>query len=212
MSLADLTSSRAVAQALDEFDRLGRQAFLSKYGFGHAREYFVRRDNRLYDSKAIVGAAFGFQYPDHGPLRPADFSGGEATVQAKLEELGFEMVVVRPVAPAPAEVGGTSVELEQRFHRRMIDIYKAAKDIGYNASRFLSMVNEHGGLESAKILLRAATVSDGYTALWERGRLDLTVEAVLLEPEWTPLFSPAERSVAVTRLRQYEYSGELPAL
>jgi len=121
------------------------------------------------------------------------------------------MVVVRPVAPALAEVGDTGVELEQRFHRRMIDIYKAAKDIGYNTSRFLSMVNEHGGLETAKILLRAKTVSDGYTALWERNRLDLTVEAVLLEPEWTPRFSAAERSVAVTRLRQYEYSGELPA-
>lgn len=78
------------------------------------------------------------------------------------------MVVVRPVAPALAEVGDTSVELEQRFHRRMIDIYKAAKYIGYDASRFLSMVNEHGDLETAKILLRAKTVSDGYTGLWEQ--------------------------------------------
>ncbi|MEJ7758434.1 MAG: hypothetical protein WKF55_02455 [Gemmatimonadaceae bacterium] len=36
-------------------------------------------------------------------------------------------MAVRPVAPALAEVGDTGVELEQRFHRRMIDIYKAAR-------------------------------------------------------------------------------------
>src|SRR5690349_13507559 len=95
MSLSDLTSSRAVDQALDEFDQLGRDAFLAKYGFGQPREYFVRRGSHLYDSKAIVGAAFGYQHPDRGALRPDEFSGGETTVQAKLEELGFDVVVVR---------------------------------------------------------------------------------------------------------------------
>jgi hypothetical protein len=60
MPLSDLTSSQVVKQALDEFDRIGRDAFLSKYGFGQAREYYLRRDNRLYDSKAIAGAAFGY--------------------------------------------------------------------------------------------------------------------------------------------------------
>lgn len=46
----------------------------------------------LCDSKAIVGAAYGFQYPDEGPLKPADFSAGEATVALKLQSLGFEVV------------------------------------------------------------------------------------------------------------------------
>ena len=212
MSLAELTSARAVEQAIAEFDRLKREPFLTKYGFGQAREYFVRHENRLYDSKAIVGAAFGYQYPDRGPLKPSDFSGGEATVQTKLEELGFEMVVVKPVTPPPSQITALAVaDLEKRFHVRMINIYKAAKDIGYNASRFLTMVNEHGGVETARILLRSANVSDGYTALWERGRLDLTVEAVLLEPEWAQLFSPNDHKVAVARLRQYGYTGSLPA-
>jgi len=38
--LAKLNSS-AVQAALDEFDRIGREAFLSKYGYGKARSYFV---------------------------------------------------------------------------------------------------------------------------------------------------------------------------
>jgi hypothetical protein len=93
----------------------------------------------------------------------------------------------------------------------MIDVYKAAKsEAHYNATRFLSMVNEHGGLETARILLRASSVSEGYAALWERQRLDLTVEAVVLEERWRALFDDAERAIAVGRLKQYGYSGPLP--
>src|SRR5262249_21254342 len=50
---------------------------------------------RLYDSKAILGVAHGFAVPDEGPLRASDFSGGEATVKRRLEDLGFEVRVVR---------------------------------------------------------------------------------------------------------------------
>lgn len=99
--------------------------------------------------------------------------------------------------------------VERAFHARMLQIYVAAKEeAGYNATRFLAMVNEYGGLEAAKMLLHATTVSDGYTALWERGRLDLTVEAVILGEEWVTLFSETEKEIAATRLRQYGYTDE----
>jgi len=71
--LGDLTSAAAVESALDEFDELGREAFLERYGFGRARRYFVRRDGKYYDSKAIAGAAHGYQYPDDGPLANSEF-------------------------------------------------------------------------------------------------------------------------------------------
>src|SRR5262249_31937281 len=45
------------------------------------------------DSKAIVGAAHGFQYPEKGQLHSEDFSGGESTVRALLERLGFSVEV-----------------------------------------------------------------------------------------------------------------------
>jgi hypothetical protein len=100
---------------------------------------------------------------------------------------------------------------ERRFHQAMLAIYRTAKaEAGYNATRFLSMVTEHGGLETARILLRAATVSDGYTALWERNRLDLTVEVLVLQPEWNDLFSSAERSIARRRLQEYGYRMRTP--
>lgn len=97
-------------------------------------------------------------------------------------------------------------ELEKNFHAAMLDVYHRAKsEAGYNATRFLSMVSDQGGYEAARILLHAANVSDGYSALWERKRLDLTVEAVILESEWHDLFSEAERKIARERLTAYGY-------
>jgi hypothetical protein len=92
--LSRLQSPSAVQRALDEFSSLGRTAFLAKYGFGKSRDFLVRnpRNGQLCDSKAIVGAAYGFQYPSEGPLKPSEFSGGEATVVPKLQALGFEVV------------------------------------------------------------------------------------------------------------------------
>ena len=91
--LARLRSPAAVQAALDEFAKLGRTECLSRYAFGKARGFLVRnpRTGDLCDSKAIVGAAYGFEHPDKGPLKPTDFSGGEATVVPKLRALGFEV-------------------------------------------------------------------------------------------------------------------------
>jgi hypothetical protein len=91
--LSRLQSPLAVQAALDEFVRLGRTAFLKRYGFGKSRDFLVRdpHSGELCDSKAIAGAAYGHQFPDRGPLRADDFSGGEATVVPKLQSLGFEV-------------------------------------------------------------------------------------------------------------------------
>lgn len=92
--LSRLQSPSAVQNALDEFSRLGRTVFLERYGYGKSRDFMVRNpaNGELCDSKAIVGAAYGCQYPAEGPLKAADFSGGEATVAPKLQSLGFEVV------------------------------------------------------------------------------------------------------------------------
>ena len=96
MKLSDLTDRAAVEKALDEFDTLHREAFLAKYGFGPARLYFVERDGKQYDSKAVAGAAMAYQYPDQGALSNKLFSGGERTVSKQLGLLGFVVKRVRP--------------------------------------------------------------------------------------------------------------------
>ena len=88
MPLTDLTKD-AILRAMGEFDALGREEFLSSYGFKHARSYFLEHDGRRYDSKAIAGVAHKFIRPEDGLLIASSFSGGEATVASKLRELGF---------------------------------------------------------------------------------------------------------------------------
>ena len=100
MSLSDIKSQKPVLDAIAEFDILGRDSFLKKYGFGRLRSYRLIHDGQQYDPKAIVGAAHGYARPDLGPLKAADFSGGEVPVKRKLERLGFTIEVDEPSAPA----------------------------------------------------------------------------------------------------------------
>lgn len=89
----------------------------------------------------------------------------------------------------------------------MVGIYEDAKrETGYVATRFIQMVSESGGLAAARQLLHGAP-SDGFTALWERGRLDLTVEALILDSEFSDLFTDDERKIARDRLAEYGYRG-----
>jgi hypothetical protein len=99
-------------------------------------------------------------------------------------------------------------QLVAAFDEAMLNIYRQAlSEAGYKATRFLTMVNEDGGLATAKYLIHSSQVSDGYTALWERKRLDLTVEAtVLADPKWEPLFTSEELAICAKRLNEYGFS------
>ena len=99
--------------------------------------------------------------------------------------------------------------LEQEFHQAMVNIYNRAKnEADYVASYFIQMVAERGGVATAKFLINSDRPSDGYTALWERGRLDLTVEALVQYPKWAPLFTDMEIEKAHQRLKEYGYIVE----
>ena len=98
-----------------------------------------------------------------------------------------------------------------RFDEAMIDVYRRAKvEAKYNATRFLEMVTNDGGLATAHKLLAAEHVSDGFTALWEAGRQDLSVEAVVLQSEFRELFSDDELRIARERLGERATPAETP--
>lgn len=95
------------------------------------------------------------------------------------------------------------------FDARMMDNYRRAlSEVGYNSTRVLQMMFEHGGFETAHTLLATSNVSEGYTAMWERGRLDLTVEALVLEDRFSQLFTDEQLSTARTRLEQYGFTAQ----
>jgi TIR domain len=96
--------------------------------------------------------------------------------------------------------------IKNQFHEAMVNLYKEAAKIGYRATQFIHMVNDNGGVETAHLLL-AKDPTDGFTNLWERKRLDLSVEALVLKPQFVPLFDEVERENARKRLAEYGYKA-----
>jgi hypothetical protein len=99
-------------------------------------------------------------------------------------------------------------EVRKEFDQAMFTIYRRAKsEANYNATIFLNMLSSKGGLPTAKHLINAERPSDGYTHLYERGRLDLTVEAMVVEnSHWHELFTEDELVKARKRLQAYGYT------
>ena len=101
-------------------------------------------------------------------------------------------------------------QLESDFHQAMVNVYHAAASLGYRPTYFLRMVSEHGGVITAKRLLRAAEHQSGLTRLCELNRLDISAEALVLQERWQTLFSDEERQMARERLRDYGYDPGIP--
>lgn len=92
------------------------------------------------------------------------------------------------------------------FNTAMQEIYRRAKvEAGYNATVFLRMLQDRGPIDTARYLIHTNTPSAGFTALWEKKRLDLTVEAHVLQPRFDSLFTDDERDICRERLANYGY-------
>lgn len=100
-------------------------------------------------------------------------------------------------------------DLELKFHQRMLQVYDQAKDeCGYKANRFLQLVNAEGGLIAAKRLLASKIYSEGLTRLWEEKRLDISMEATVLQEPWCQLFEPEELARAKKSLSDHKYNSQ----
>lgn len=103
----------------------------------------------------------------------------------------------------------TMSEQEKQFYYAMLEICSTAeKECNYRPARFKQMIANEGGVATAKKLIGSPTPSDGFVQLWEHGRLDLTAEALVLNPQFQSLFCPEERDIALNRLRAYGYVVE----
>lgn len=93
MALGDVSRDDVLA-AIAEYNRLGQQAFLDKYGMGKATSYLLRQGGNDYDSKAIFAAAHG-HHPGLQPLTSDELYGGENDAAKWLRRLGFEVYSAR---------------------------------------------------------------------------------------------------------------------
>ncbi len=95
--------------------------------------------------------------------------------------------------------------LEEQFHAAMLSIYEQAAELGYRPSYFLRMVHSMSGVDTARTLLDRDAPTDGFTRLWELGKLDLSIEAIALSPQYETLFTTGHLHRAEKRLIEYGY-------
>ncbi len=107
--IADLTDKTAVLGAIKEYDGVGRDAFLEKYGYGPAKTWYLLHAGQQYESKAIAGVAIRLQ---HG--QPPDrLHGGMSGVVPCLRRLGFSVValgITEDTVALPEELSGPFTE------------------------------------------------------------------------------------------------------
>ncbi|MDE1905184.1 MAG: hypothetical protein KGH75_01855 [Rhodospirillales bacterium] len=74
---------------------------------------------------------------------------------------------------------------------------------------FITWLTTMGGLITAKTFINASKPSDGYTALYERGRLDLTVKQLLLNnKDGTRFLQMRQLRKQKNRLDRYGYKSK----
>jgi 5-methylcytosine-specific restriction protein A len=87
-------------------------------------------------------------------------------------------------------------------------IHEMFSSVKYKPSALIKMIERHGAVDACKRLISSSQPSDGFTKLYEAGRLDLSVEAIALEPEWAGQFGETERQRCRKRLEQVGYRLE----
>jgi hypothetical protein len=96
-------------------------------------------------------------------------------------------------------------ELEDQFNQAMIGVYENAKKHEYFATYFKRMIDERGGVGTAKHLLEKQEIQEGLMRLWNLGLLDQSMEALVVQEQYQPLFTPAEIAEANRRLEALGY-------
>lgn len=104
-----------------------------------------------------------------------------------------------------------TTDLEAAFHEEMIAIYyKAGHATGYWANRFLQKVKKDKGLAAARQWLKPEKgLSPGLQRLAKEKRVDLSIEALVLQNPWRTLFTNQEINEASKRVQVASKMAEL---
>ena len=85
-----------VLRAMQEYDRLGPEAFFLAHGYAPTTTYDLVWDERRYPPKAILGTAYEFATGQR--LVSGDFEGGKTGAVKVLGKLGFNVQAKRRTA------------------------------------------------------------------------------------------------------------------
>ena len=146
--------------------------------------------------------------PVHATVAQPPFSQAPVTARPAVSvPLASGPVPFTEAAPQALDLS----ELTKKFNAAMVAAHERARnEAKYNSTRHAQTLSNYGGLETARMLLRAESPGEFFKALWQRKRLDLSIEALVIEnPVYQPLFTEQMIATARSRLRQCNYSPSI---
>jgi hypothetical protein len=94
--------------------------------------------------------------------------------------------------------------LEEIFAARVQAAIVAGDELGYYPSILVGMLKDCSAVSVAVKLVSASEVKYGFLQIVDLGRVDLTLEAIMLEPQFAPLFRASVLEVARFRLNNID--------
>jgi hypothetical protein len=82
------------------------------------------------------------------------------------------------------------------FETRVNVAIRKMISIGYKPQAFMTMRITDGTVNAIKKLINSKDIPNGFTTLWEKGHLDLSMEKIIQEPEWKNLFTSENQKKA----------------
>jgi len=99
------------------------------------------------------------------------------------------------------EIKKEKIPMEEKF----IAAWAAAREKAAALDVRMRPVAPEDALKTARRKLSGSRLSDGFTALQGKGRLDLSLEALVIDKRFTGLFTDEEANEALTRLLEAGY-------
>lgn len=99
-----------------------------------------------------------------------------------------------------------NIALQNKFNEEVFESVEKMKKEVYAPVRFIKMLHQanNNAFEVAqKVVAKRATI--GLEKLYEKGRLDLSMEALIVKPEYEELFPPQVINVCKRRLKSLGY-------
>ncbi len=181
MGLFDDVGRADVLSALEEYDQLGADEFLGRYGFARGDDYVLWHDGRTFDSRATLAVARKFA---GGTAATAGELAGDLRGAARLlAELGFLVTSADPYAGVGGPVTGSWREASDTGLEASHAAWAgAARDVLLQAARRYRSVVTVDEL-ATQVMYRTGIRTGGSTTDWLADVLRLLAEQCVARDE-----------------------------
>ena len=119
----------------------------------------------------------------------------------------------RPAAHRPSTQGDTDPDSERprdevvaELERELISLSARIQETGVSTQVLSQLLEQNGAVSAVQTLLRPGAPGYGFAELWQQGRLDLTVETLVVgNDHFARLFGAAAVERAAGRLANYGF-------